>query len=90
MNNCNTLTAGILANVHKMSWPTREGQSHANYYGSLLQVKGGGRNAVRCSLKAGDVTQNPQPQTLNDLCGTLNPEPCLPTVQRSIVNVFNP
>lgn len=36
-NNGSTVTAGILANVHKMSWPTREGTSHANYYGSLLQ-----------------------------------------------------
>lgn len=34
-NNGTTVTAGILANRHKLVWDTREGQRAANYYGSI-------------------------------------------------------
>ena len=36
-NNGTTLTAGVLANRHKLSWETKLGTQHANYYGSLTQ-----------------------------------------------------
>lgn len=36
-NNGSTVTAGILANKHNMSWRTRTGIQTANYYGSLTQ-----------------------------------------------------
>ena len=35
-NNGSTATAGILANRDGLTWPTREGQQAANYYGSLV------------------------------------------------------
>ena len=35
-NNGTTVTAGILANRHKLVWPTREGHRTANYYGSVI------------------------------------------------------
>ncbi|KAL9048593.1 MAG: hypothetical protein Q9162_007642 [Coniocarpon cinnabarinum] len=35
-NNGTTVTAGILANRHKLTWPTREGPRAANYYGSVV------------------------------------------------------
>ncbi|XP_060589566.1 inositol-3-phosphate synthase 1-B-like isoform X1 [Ruditapes philippinarum] len=37
-NNGSTVTAAILANKHKMSWPTKEGVRHANYLGSITQA----------------------------------------------------
>ena len=37
-NNGSTVTAGILANRHKLVWETREGQRAANYYGSLVMA----------------------------------------------------
>ena len=37
-NNGSTVTAGILANRHKLVWDTREGQRAANYYGSLVMA----------------------------------------------------
>ena len=36
-NNGTTLTAGVLANRHHLSWETKRGVQHANYYGSLTQ-----------------------------------------------------
>ena len=36
-NNGTTVTAGILANKKGLSWETKEGLQHANYYGSLTQ-----------------------------------------------------
>ncbi|KAH0794047.1 Inositol-3-phosphate synthase [Histomonas meleagridis] len=36
-NNGTTLTAGVLANRHKLSWETKRGIQSANYYGSLTQ-----------------------------------------------------
>lgn len=36
-NNGTTLTAGVLANKHKLSWKTKTGVKKANYYGSLTQ-----------------------------------------------------
>lgn len=36
-NNGTTLTAGVLANKHKLSWESKRGIEHANYYGSLTQ-----------------------------------------------------
>ena len=36
-NNGSTLTAGILANKHKMSWTTKEGKHISDYFGSLTQ-----------------------------------------------------
>ncbi|RNA41227.1 Myo-inositol-1-phosphate synthase [Brachionus plicatilis] len=35
-NNGSTLTAAIIANKNKLSWNTRRGVQHANYFGSLL------------------------------------------------------
>lgn len=35
-NNGTTVTAGILANRRNLSWTTREGTQHANYYGSVI------------------------------------------------------
>jgi len=37
-NNGSTLTGGILANKHKMSWRTKEGPHTADYLGSLTQA----------------------------------------------------
>lgn len=37
-NNGCTVTAAILANKHKMSWHTKEGLKHANYFGSITQA----------------------------------------------------
>lgn len=37
-NNGTTTTAGILANRMKLSWRTKEGERHANYFGSLTQA----------------------------------------------------
>ena len=36
-NNGSTLTASILANRNNLSWYTKEGIKHANYYGSITQ-----------------------------------------------------
>jgi myo-inositol-1-phosphate synthase len=36
-NNGSTLTASILANIHGISWQTKEGTCKPNYYGSLTQ-----------------------------------------------------
>lgn len=35
-NNGTTVTAGILANKHNMTWSTKEGKQSANYYGSMV------------------------------------------------------
>lgn len=37
-NNGSTTTAGIIANKLGMSWPTKNGEKKANYYGSLTQA----------------------------------------------------
>jgi len=37
-NNGTTVTAGILANRHKLTWETKEGPQAANYYGSLVMA----------------------------------------------------
>ncbi|XP_053753944.1 inositol-3-phosphate synthase 1 isoform X2 [Panthera pardus] len=37
-NNGSTLTAAVLANRLRLSWPTRTGRKEANYYGSLTQA----------------------------------------------------
>ena len=34
-NNGTTVTAATLANKHGLSWPTKEGWHHADYYGSI-------------------------------------------------------
>jgi len=36
-NNGSTLTAGILANKHNLTWNTKEGEMKPNYYGSITQ-----------------------------------------------------
>jgi myo-inositol-1-phosphate synthase len=36
-NNGSTFTAGIIANRHKMSWATKNGTAHANFFGSFTQ-----------------------------------------------------
>merc|ERR1711991_283919 len=36
-NNGTTITAGILANKHKLSWETKEGKLQADFVGSLTQ-----------------------------------------------------
>lgn len=36
-NNGTTLTTGLLANQKKLSWETKRGVEHANYFGSLTQ-----------------------------------------------------
>ena len=37
-NNGSTVTAGILANKLRVSWSTKEGLKHPNYFGSLTQA----------------------------------------------------
>lgn len=37
-NNGTTLTAGIYANRHKISWETKDGVRQANYFGSVTQA----------------------------------------------------
>ncbi|KAK2109074.1 hypothetical protein P7K49_014239 [Saguinus oedipus] len=37
-NNGSTLTAAVLANPLRLSWPRRSGRKEANYYGSLTQA----------------------------------------------------
>ena len=37
-NNGTTLTGGILANKHNISWNTKEGIKHPNYFGSMSQA----------------------------------------------------
>lgn len=37
-NNGSTVTAGIIANRHRLTWDTREGPRAANYYGSLVMA----------------------------------------------------
>lgn len=34
-NNGSTITAGIVANRHKISWNTKKGVQHSNFYGSI-------------------------------------------------------
>lgn len=36
-NNGTTVTAGIIANKHNMTWETKRGPAHANYFGSFTQ-----------------------------------------------------
>ena len=36
-NNGTTVTAGILANKHQITWHTKKGEMHPNYYGSISQ-----------------------------------------------------
>lgn len=36
-NNGTTVTAGILANKHNITWNTKKGVQHPNYYGSISQ-----------------------------------------------------
>jgi len=36
-NNGSTMVAGILANKYKMTWPTRQGEVTANFFGSFTQ-----------------------------------------------------
>ena len=36
-NNGTTVTAGVLANKHKLVWETKRGDQKANYHGSLTQ-----------------------------------------------------
>lgn len=36
-NNGSTFVAGILANKQNMTWPTRQGEQKANFYGSFTQ-----------------------------------------------------
>ena len=36
-NNGTTVTAGILANKHKITWHTKKGEQHPNFYGSISQ-----------------------------------------------------
>ena len=37
-NNGSTITATILANKHKIDWPTKDGVQKANYFGSITQA----------------------------------------------------
>jgi myo-inositol-1-phosphate synthase len=34
-NNGSTFTAGVLANRKNLSWATKNGEQHANFYGSF-------------------------------------------------------
>jgi len=36
-NNGSTVTAGIMANKHKISWETKEGTKQPNFLGSMTQ-----------------------------------------------------
>ncbi|ORZ37075.1 hypothetical protein BCR44DRAFT_124836 [Catenaria anguillulae PL171] len=51
-NNGSTLTAAILANRNKLSWETREGVQHANYFGSLVMA-----STVKLGVDAQDPTK---------------------------------
>ena len=37
-NNGSTVTAGILANKHNISWNTKKGKKTPNYFGSITQA----------------------------------------------------
>lgn len=37
-NNGSTFTAAILANKQGLSWPTRRGIQHSNWFGSITQA----------------------------------------------------
>ena len=37
-NNGSTVTAAVVANRLRLSWPTKEGTQTANYYGSITQA----------------------------------------------------
>ena len=37
-NNGTTLTAALLANKYNLSWETKSGTKHPNFYGSLLEA----------------------------------------------------
>jgi hypothetical protein len=39
-NNGSTVTGGIIANKHNITWRTQHGVQKPNYYGSLTQVHG--------------------------------------------------
>lgn len=45
-NNGSTLTAGVLANKHQLSWETKEGEQQANYLGSFTQ-----KSAIKVGYK---------------------------------------
>ena len=47
-NNGCTTVAGILANQKKLSWRTKDGEVHANYFGSLTQARA--RAARPCTV----------------------------------------
>ena len=36
-NNGTTLTSGVLANKHKLTWMTKTGEMHSNFFGSMTQ-----------------------------------------------------
>ena len=59
-NNGSTLTAGILANKLNKSWHTKDGEIHANYFGSLTQA-----SAVRLGISSsGEAVHIPFKQML--------------------------
>ena len=46
-NNGSTVTAGVVANKHGLTWETRRGEQRPNYWGSITQVRCG---AVWCGV----------------------------------------
>jgi len=53
-NNGSTVTAGVLANNHNITWTTKEGPHQPNYYGSLTQA-----STVRIGNMGGKETYVP-------------------------------
>jgi myo-inositol-1-phosphate synthase len=59
-NNGSTVTAGILANKHEISWNTKEGVQKPNYFGSLTQsstVRVGNMNGKEAYVPFASVLQ---------------------------------
>jgi myo-inositol-1-phosphate synthase len=50
-NNGTTFTAGVLANKNNLTWATRAGESHANFYGSFTQSA-----TTHCGFKYNEKT----------------------------------
>lgn len=64
-NNGSTLTAGLIANKHNISWNTKDGVKHPNFYGSLTQS-----STVKLGLNGrGQVVYTP----LKNLLPMVNP-----------------
>jgi myo-inositol-1-phosphate synthase len=68
-NNGSTLTAGILANRHSLSWETKSGSQSANYWGSFTQC-----SSTKVGVRVTDDNQFSEVhKTIKDLVPLVNP-----------------